>query len=93
MKLKAVEKEVDTRELLNTGATPISTLILKANKIQDGCHDYNVSKVTLRKMRFSDGELSFIDDVGVLRDTLCHIMHCHSWVLRLVFRLIIYRSV
>ena len=49
MKLKAVEKEVDTRELLNTGATPISTLILKANKIQDGCHDYNVSKVTLRK--------------------------------------------
>ena len=63
MKLKAVEKEVDTRELLNTGATPISTLILKANKIQDGCHDYNVSKVTLRKMRFSDGELSFIDDV------------------------------
>ena len=63
MKLKAVEKEVDTRELLNTGATPISTLILKANKIQDCCHDYNVSKATLRKMRFSDGELSFIDDV------------------------------
>ena len=64
MKLKAVEKEVDTRELLNTGATPISTLILKANKIQDGCHDYKVSKVTLRKMRFSDGELSFIDDLS-----------------------------
>ena len=73
MKLKAVEKEVDTRELLNTGATPISTLILKANKIQDGCHDYNVSKVTLRKMRFSDGELSFIDDLsGIERYPMSH---------------------
>ena len=73
MKLKAVEKEVDTRELLNTGATPISTLILKANKIQDGCHDYNVSKVTLRKMRLSDGELSFIDDLsGIERYPMSH---------------------
>lgn len=65
MKLAVVEREEvkDTRELLDTGVTPISSLINKANTIQSQCHDYNVSKVTLRNVRFNDGELTFVDDV------------------------------
>lgn len=59
--LKPVEKE-DTRELIDVSGTPVTKLLVKANDIQHKCHDYNVSKVTLHNMRYSNGELSFIDD-------------------------------
>lgn len=62
MLLKPVEKKKDNRELIDVSGTPVSTLLMKADKIQDKCHDYNVSKVTLHNMRYSNGELSFIDD-------------------------------
>lgn len=61
--LKPVEKE-DTRELIDVSGTPVTKLLFKANDIQHKCHDYNVSKVTLHNMRYSNGELSFIDDVS-----------------------------
>lgn len=61
--LKPVEKE-DTRELIDVSGTPVTNLLFKANDIQHKCHDYNVSKVTLHNMRYSNGELSFIDDVS-----------------------------
>lgn len=64
MKLKMVDKEQkkDTRELLDTGLTPITSLIKRANMIQADCHDYNVSKVTLKNVMFNNGELTFVDD-------------------------------
>lgn len=64
MLLKTIEepKVEDNKELLDTGITPITSLIKKANMIQAGCHDFNVSKVTLNNVIYSNGELTFLDD-------------------------------
>lgn len=72
MKLKVADekgrKHHEVKELLNTSPTPISRLVTRADKIQAECHDYNVSKVTLRNVRYHDGELTFIgDDTGIER--------------------------
>lgn len=64
--MKLVRKEqpevIDTRELISTMETPVSQLLRKATAIQNKCHDYTVSKVTLNNVRYHDGELSFSDD-------------------------------
>lgn len=66
MKLKRIEQPevVDTRELISTRETPVSSLLDKATEIQERCHDYNVAKVTLHNVMFHDGELKFIDNGG-----------------------------
>lgn len=59
-----VREVIDSRQLITFG-----NLMTRSDKIQEKCHDYTVSKVSLKNFRFSDyGTLSFVPDNSTIED-------------------------
>lgn len=56
------ENKEDGYESIDVSRTSISDLLFKAKCIQDKCHDYKVSGVSLYNMKYKKGILSFFDD-------------------------------